>query len=563
MVNMTCRRSGSGSTNKTIFLYYLLKKSQKYNLTLRREINGKKMTLEEAIGLIQDGDNVAVSGFMLMTVPRELYVGVGESFLKTGHPNNLTIIHAAGNGNNKDQGVYDMSYEGLVTRYITGHFANNSRMIELTNANKVASYNFPQGVIAHMYRAAAAGKVGEITKIGLHTFCDPRLQGGKMNEACKDDLVQLIDILGEEHLLYQLPKLNIGLIRGTTADEHGNISLEEEGAPIDALDVAMAVKAMGGKVIAQVKNYVSSASMDRSKVVIPGNMVDAVVVSENPEENHRQTPGSYYNPVFSGYYKLDNVGFGTIPLDERKVIARRAATELAKDSVVNLGIGIPEGVAAVANEEGIGDKLLLTIESGLVGGVPTGGQDFGCAVNAWAALPMTTQFDYYNGGNLALTCLGFAEVDETGNVNVSKFGTRIAGCGGLVDISQSTHTVVFCGTMTAGGLKTQVKDGKLEILQEGKRTKFKKSVEQITFSSEFSKRAKQKVLFITERCVFQVTDEGLVLSEVAPGIDIEKDILPYMEFKPIVPEKVALMDERLFRDGSMGLEQMIAEKGRG
>jgi propionate CoA-transferase len=470
-------------------------------------------------------------------------------------------MHAAGNGNNKDQGIYDMTYEGLITRYITGHFANNARMIDLANANKVAAYNFPQGVISHMYRAAAAGKPGEITRIGLDTFCDPRLQGGKVNEAAKEDLVELVDISGEEFLLYKTPKLNIGLIRGTTADENGNISLEEEGAPVDALDVALAVKAMGGKVIAQVKNVVAGSSMDRTKVVIPGNLVDAVVVSTNPLENHRQTPGSYYNPVLAGYYKLNGVNFASIPFDERKVIARRAAMELSPNSVVNLGIGIPEGVAAVATEEGVGDQLVLTIESGLVGGVPTGGQDFGCAVNAWAALPMNSQFDYYNGGNLALTCLGFAEVDETGNVNVSRFGTKIAGCGGLIDISQSTPVVVFTGTMTAGGLKETIEDGKLVIVQEGKKVKFKKSVEQITFSSKFSKKHHQKVLFITERCVFQVTDEGLVLSEVAPGISIEKDILPYMEFKPIIPENVPLMDARLFADAPMGLGEIINAKG--
>lgn len=520
----------------------------------------KRMGLNEALDLIPDGAGVAVSGFMLMAVPRELYVGIGKRFQETGHPCNLTVMHAAGNGNNKDQGIYDMSYEGLIIRYITGHFANNARLIELTNANKVASYNFPQGVIAHMYRAAAAGKPGEITRIGLNTFCDPRIQGGKMNEAAKEDLVELINVLGEEFLLYKMPKLDIGLIRGTTADENGNITMEEEGAPIDALDVALAVKAMGGKVIAQVKNCVSGASIDRAQVVIPGNLVDAVVVCEEPLENHRQTPGSYYNPVLSGHYKLDGVGFSELPFDERKVVARRAALELSPNSIVNLGIGIPEGVAAVAAEEGAGDQLTLTIESGLVGGVPIGGQDFGCAVNAWAALPMTSQFDYYNGGNLDLTCLGFAEVDSAGNVNVSRFGTRIAGCGGLVDISQSTHTVVFCGTMTAGGLKEKIEDGKLVIVQEGKKVKFKKSVEQITFSAEFSKKHDQRVLFITERCVFQVTDEGLELSEVAPGIDIEKDILPYMEFTPIIPENVPLMDARLFTEAPMGLDKILAQR---
>lgn len=520
----------------------------------------KRMSIQDTLDLIPDGAGVAVSGFMLMATPRELYLEIAKRYQETGHPCNLTIMHAAGNGNNKDQGIYDMTYEGLITRYITGHFANNSRMMDLTNENKVAAYNFPQGVIAHMFRAAAAGKPGEITRIGLNTFCDPRLQGGRLNDAASENLVELVDILGEEFLLYKVPKLDIGLIRGTTADEHGNITMEEEGAPVDALDVAMAVKAMGGKVIVQVKNYVSGASIDRSSVVIPGNLVDAVVVSENPLENHRQTPGSYYNPVLSGHYKLDGVNFASIPFDERKVIARRAAMELLPNSVVNLGIGIPEGVAAVATEEGVGDQLTLTIESGLVGGVPTGGQDFGCAVNAWAALPMTSQFDYYNGGNLELTCLGFAEVDGAGNVNVSRFGKKIAGCGGLVDISQSTQTVLFCGTMTAGGLKETIEDGKLVILQEGKKVKFKKSVEQITFSAEFSRKHQQKVLFITDRCVFRVTDQGMELAEVAPGISIEKDILPYMEFEPVIPAEVPLMDARLFSETLMGLESMMKER---
>ena len=520
----------------------------------------KLLTMDQALDLIKDGDNVACSGFMLMTTPRGIYKAIGERFLETGHPCNLTVMHAAGNGNNNDQGIIEMSYEGLITRYITGHFANNKRLIEQTNANKIKCYNFPQGVVAHMFRAAAAGKIGEITKIGLGTFCDPRFGGGKMNEATTEDLVELIDILGQEHLLYKVPTLNIGLIRGTTADEYGNISLEEEAAPVDALDVAMAVKSMGGKVIAQVKQVVSSKSMERNKVVIPGTMVDAVVIAEKPEETHRQTPGSYYNPVLAGYYKVETASTKKMPLDERKVIARRAAMELTKNSVVNLGIGIPEGVAAVANEEGCGQELILTVESGLIGGIPTGGFNFGSAMNAWAALPMTSQFDFYNGGNLALTCLGFAEVDVDGNVNVSRFGAKIAGAGGFIDISQSTKTVVFCGTLTAGGLKLAVEDGKMVIVEEGKKIKFKNSIDQFTFSADFSKKFGQKILFVTERCVFQVKEEGLVLTEVAPGIDIEKDILPYMEFAPIVPEDVKLMDARLFAEEPMGLAEMLENK---
>ena len=517
---------------------------------------GKRVEMKEALALIKDNDGVAVSGFMLATVAREIMVRLGEQYLETNSPKNLTLMQAAGMGNNKDQAIYEMSYEGLFKRYITGHFANNSRMIELTNTNKIEAYNFPQGVIAHMYRAAAAGKVGEITKIGLNTFCDPRLQGGKMNDVTKEDIVELLDICGEEYLLYKTPKLDIGLIRGTTADELGNISMEEESAYIDSLDVALGVKAGGGKVIVQVKNYVAAGSLDRSQVVIPGNLVDAVVVCSDPVEYHRQTPGSYYDPVLSGHYRKGGVGFGSIPLDERKVIARRAAMELEPNSVVNLGIGIPEGVAAVANEEGIGDQMILTIESGLVGGVPTGGQDFGSAVNAWAALPMASQFDYYNGGNLNVTYLGFAEVNEKGDVNVSRFGTRIAGCGGFVDISQSTNHIMFCGTLTAGGFQMKLEDGKVVIVNEGKRKKFKSSIEQVTFSSEFSLKKGQKVLFITERCVFQLVKEGLKLIEVAPGIDIEKDILPYLEFTPIV-EEVKLMDSRIFEEGLMGLKDMI------
>ena len=520
----------------------------------------KLMTMDQALDLIKDGDAIACSGFMLMTTPRGIYVELGKRFLETGHPRGLTVMHAAGNGNNNDQGIIEMSHEGMITRYICGHYANNKRLIEQTNANKIAAYNFPQGVIAHMFRAAAAGKIGEITKIGLGTFCDPRFGGGKMNEATTENLVELVEILGQEHLVYKVPTLNIGLIRGTTADEHGNISLEEEAAPVDALDVAMAVKAMGGKVIAQVKQVVSSASMDRNKVVIPGTVVDAVVIAQNPEETHRQTPGSYYNPVLAGYYKEETSASKPMPLDERKVIARRAAMELKKNSAVNLGIGIPEGVAAVAGEEGCGHELILTVESGLIGGIPTGGYNFGSAKNAWCALPMTSQFDFYNGGNLALTCLGFAEVDGDGNVNVSRFGTRIAGAGGFIDISQSTKTVVFCGTLTAGGLKVAIEDGKVVIVEEGKKLKFKKGIDQITFSADFSKKFGQKILFVTERCVFQVKEEGLVLTEVAPGIDIEKDILPYMEFAPIVPEDVKLMDARLFAEGPMNLAEILANK---
>ena len=507
---------------------------------------GKRVTLEQAVDLIKDGSCVVCSGAMLTGVPREIYLGIADRFRRTGHPANLTVMHAAGNGNLGDQGLVEFTEEGLITKYICGHFCNNQKMIDLVNRNKVQAYNLPLGIITHMYRAAGNGKAGELTKIGLHTFCDPREQGGKMNDATTEDIVELVNVGGEEMLFYRNPHFDIGLIRGTTADEFGNLTMVEETSSVDVRDIAMAVKAHGGKVIAQVKNYVSSKSLDRAQVVVPGILVDAVYVCENPVENHRQTPGSFYNPVFAGHYREEEGSFAPMPLDERKVIARRAAKELPPRAVVNLGIGMPEGVAAVAKEEGLGDDIVLTVEVGLVGGTPAGGTNFGAAVNAWAELPESAIFDYYHGGNLSLTCLGFAEVDGAGNVNVGRFGPKIAGCGGFIDISQSTRNVVFCGTLTAGGLKVAVQDGKLSILQEGRVKKFKKAIEQITFSSRFSEETDQNVLFVTERCVFRLLHQQLVLTEVAPGIDVARDILPYMETPPVIAEDLKVMDPAIF-----------------
>ncbi|NLN98262.1 MAG: propionate CoA-transferase [Eubacteriaceae bacterium] len=512
----------------------------------------KLITFEEAVGLIKDGDTIAASGFMLATVAREMMVNIGESFQETGHPKDLTVYQGAGIGNNKDQGTYEYSFKGAIKRYVTGHYANNQRMIEMVNNNEVESYNFPQGVISHLYRQRAGGKDFEITQIGLKTYCDPRLSGGKMNEKTTEDLVELIEIDGKEYLKYKAPMIDVGIIRGTTSDEFGNITMEEESAYIDALDIAMAAKASGGKVIAQVKNIVSSSSIDRQQVVVPGVFVDAVVQTTNPEEYHRQTPGSFYDPLIAGHYKSDLFSFKDMNLDARKVIARRAAMECKEDIVVNLGIGIPEGVASVANEEGL-SGMVLTIESGLIGGFPLGGFDFGSAVNSWAGLPMTSQFDYYNHGGLDITFLGFAEVNPMGDINVSRFGSRIAGCGGFIDITQSTKNIVFCGTLTAGGLEVAVEDGKLKIIQEGRRKKFLPTIEQVTYSAEFGLENGQNVLFITERCVFKPSEKGLVLVEVAPGIDIQKDIIDQMDFKPIIADNVETMDERLFKNALMGL----------
>lgn len=513
----------------------------------------KVMGFDQAIDLIEDGDTIAFSGFMLATAAREMMVRIGQRFLKEGSPRNLTLYQGAGLGNNNDQGICELSYPGLIKRYVTAHFANNRPMIEMALKNEVEAYNFPQGVIAHLYRQAAGGKAFEITRIGLKTYCDPRIRGGKVNQAAREDLVDLIEIDGREYLKYKVPNYNIGIIRGTTADEFGNISMEEESSIIDSLDVAMAVKACGGKVIVQVKNLVSSKSMNRQDVVIPGVFVDAIVKSEEPEIYHRQTPGTYYDPIIAGRYKSDNFGFEPLALNERKLIARRAVLELEDNSVVNLGIGIPEAVSSVAEEEGL-ENIILTVESGLIGGIPLGGSNFGSAVNSWAGLAMASQFDFYNSGGLKKTFLGFAEMDPIGNINVSRFGDRIGGCGGFIDITQSTKDIVFCGTMTAGGLVTEIRDGKLHIIQEGKKKKFKNNIDEITFSAEESLENGQNVIFVTERCVFALREGGIVLVEIAPGVDLERDILDQMEFVPRIAEDLKTMDLRIFQEGLMGIK---------
>ena len=515
------------------------------------------MTAREAIDLIQDGDFIGSSGFQQITVAEELMEALEHRFDETGTPVNLTVIHTAGQGGGPGMGISHYGKEGMIKRYICGHFGGNRGLIELANQDKVEVYNLPQGVICHLYRAAAAGKGGELTKVGLHTFVDPRLEGGKITPRTTEDLVKLVEIDGEEYLFYKAPKVNIALIRGTTADESGNISMEQECGVIEALDLAMAVKANGGRVFVQVKNYITSASMRGRDVVIPGNLVDAVVVTSDVSKYHKMTPATIYDPAMAGYAKVSTTAAAPAPLNERKVIARRAAMELRHNVTVNLGIGIPEIIGNVAGEEGVSSEMLLTIESGFIGGMPVGGRSFGSAVNHWVMLPETTQFDFYNGGGLHMAFLGFAEIGPKGDVNSSKFGGTLAGCGGFIDISQFTPHMIFCGTMTAGGLEIAIEDGKLKIVKEGARKKFLKTIEQITFSSEYARAHNQRVHVVTERCVFELSQDGFMLSEVAEGVDIQKDILDQMEFQPIIPAKVKTMDAAIFNSGLMGLKQMM------
>ncbi len=511
----------------------------------------KFVTAAEAVAAIKDGDTLGFSGFVGCVHPEDVTATIQQTFLETGHPAGLTIVYAAGQGDGKERGLNHLGEEGLVTKIIGGHYGLTPRIQKLALENKCAAYNFPQGVISHLFRDIAARKPGVITHVGLKTFVDPRNEGGKLNEMAKnDDPVQLIEINGEEKLLYKSMPINVGIIRATYADTKGNLSFQHEALYAEAVSIAQAAKSSGGIVIAQVEDVVAYGNLDTRYVKVPGVYVDYVVKAA--PGTHKQTNGTDYNPAYSGEVRVPVDAIAPMGMTERKIMARRAAMELVPNSVVNLGIGVPEGVATVAAEEGLGDQLCLTAEGGTVGGIPMGGGDFGAATNPDCILDQPYQFDFYDGGNLDLACLGLAEMDEKGNINVSKFGPKIAGCGGFINITQNAKKVVYCGTFTAGGLKVAVKDGKLVIEQEGKKDKLVKAVEQVTFSGEYAQSVGQPVLYVTERAVFKLTKEGVELTEVAPGVDIEKDILAHMGFKPIMKD-VKLMDERLFREEKMGL----------
>ncbi len=524
------------------------------------------VSAEEAVSYIKDGDVLALSGFTGAGFCQEIYLALRKRFLETGHPRNLTLLYAAGQGcNSLERGIDIIAIEGLIGRVISSHYGLSPGIRKLIVENKIIAYSLPQGVISQLFREIAAKRPGLVTKVGLYTYVDPRVEGGKANELTREkgeDLVKLIKIDGEEYLFYKAIPVDVAIIRGTTADEKGNISMEREGLTLENLSVAQAAKNSGGITIAQVERIAMRNTLPARMVEIPHIFVDYVVKAR--PENHWQTAVEPYNPAISGEIRIPLEMLPKKPLNERKVIGRRALIELVelvrklgKPPVVNLGIGMPEEVAACAAEEGISEAFTLTVESGVIGGVPLGGLYFGVGVNFDAVIDQPYQFDFYDGGGLDITFLGMAEVDEEGNVNVSNFAGRYVGCGGFINISQGAKRVVFCGTFTAGGLKVDVKDGKLKIVQEGRFIKFVKRVKHVTFSGYYAKKVKKPVMYITERAVFRLTDKGLVLEEVAPGIDVDKDILEKMEFKPVIPEEVKTMDPRIFREEVIGLKNAL------
>jgi len=515
----------------------------------------KFVSTKEAAAMIPDGARIGTVGFMLIGAPEEIWLETEKRFLETGSPKNLSLLWASGPGDGREvRGFNHLCHEGLLAKAVGGHFGLFPKMAPLINNNKMQAYNFPQGVLTGMFREMAARRPGVITHVGLGTFVDPEFGGGKLNSITTEEIVEKIQLDGKPYLFYKAQEIDVAVVRGTEADENGNIGISKESLRLEGLSAAQAAKNNGGLVIVQVERLVKNGTIDPKNVLIPGPLVDVVALVSD-KKNHMQTSGTDFNIEYiSGTGVVKQEEKKSTPLDVRKVIGRRAAMELQDSmTVLNYGIGVPEQVAIVLQEEGLEDHFIATVEPGIYGGTAQGGLNFGAAIAPQAIIDHPYQFDFYDGGGVDMTFLGMAECNAAGSLNVSKFGPKIAGCGGFIDISQNAKACVFCGTFTAGGLKVDIADGKIKIVNEGKVKKFINNIEQITLNGEYESKKNKKIILVTERAVFEYRKEGLTLIEIAPGVELEKDVLAQMEFKPVLADEIKLMDERIFKDEPMGL----------
>ncbi len=512
------------------------------------------ISAEKAAILINDNDTIATGGFVSCACPEALSGALEKRFVETGSPRDLTLFFAAGQGQRGEgTGGDHFGHEGLVKRVIGGHWDRAPKLGKLAIDNKIEAYNLPQGVITHMYRDIAANNGWTMTHVGLYTFADPRNGGGKLNDCTSDDLVKLIEIEGEERLLYKNFPIDVVFLRASFADELGNCTVHKEVGPLDVTAMAQACKNSGGKVIVQVEKIVSAGTLDPKLVKIPGIYVDSIVIGS--EEENMQCLGMPYDGSLTGEYRVTMDAIPPIDFGIRKIIARRASLELKDNVVVNLGTGMPEAISNVAAEEGISDRMTLTVEAGPIAGIPMSKAQFGASANPMSILEHNVQFDFYQGGGIDIAYLGLAETAANGDLNVSKFGDRMAGAGGFIDITQNSKKVCYCGAFTAKGLEVDCEDGNLKIKKEGSKKKFVKEVEHVTFSGYYATKKNQSILYITERAVFELRENGLTLIEIAPGVNLEKDVLDNMEFKPLISSALKTMDKRIFIESAMGLSE--------
>lgn len=517
------------------------------------------LTAAEAAQWIESGKTVATIGMTLISASESILKAIEQRFLDSGAPNNLTLVHSCGQSD-RDRGIQHFAHEGMMTRIIGGHWGLQPRIMDMISDNKLLAYCFPQGQFAQLYRSMAGGEPGKISKVGLGTFIDPRLGGGKMNEITQPEphLVDVVEIDGEEYIRYKPIPLDYVIIRGTNVDEIGNLSTEEECMQLEVWAAVMACKRFGGKVIAQAKRKVRKGSIHPKRVTIPGVFIDAVVICDNPEEDHRMTHSFYENFAYCGDIMEPDVPPMPLVNNLRKFIGRRASMEIRRNNVLNVGTGIPnDTIGSIIGEEGVGDEVTLTVESGIYGGLPLGGVDFGIAKNCYALVRHDDQFDFYNGAGVDVTFMGAGEIDALGNVNATKLGPRPTGAGGFIDITTNAKHVVFCSAFTGRGLHVSFDNGQVSITNEGSIQKCVDKVQQISYNGEIARKKGQKMTFVTERCVFSLREEGLVLTEIAPGVDMQRDILDQMGFVPIIAEDLKVMPASLYQSGAFGLKDML------
>ncbi|WP_205853308.1 acyl CoA:acetate/3-ketoacid CoA transferase [Zhengella mangrovi] len=506
-------------------------------------MDNKFMTAAEAVALVPDGATIGlIGGGGGLCEAMALHEAIERRFLDTGHPKDMTLVHALGIGNRKDTGVNRFAHHGMVRKVIGGHWPWSPRMQQMAARDEIEAHVLPGGVAMQLMREIAAKRPGLFTHVGLGTFIDPRVDGGRMNGAAKDPLCEVVTIGGQEYLRYLPFSMDACLLKGSIADDEGNISLDEEPANVDSYAMAAAVHNCGGVVIVQVREKVKAGALGARQVRIPGALVDAIVV----DPDQRQGYEIVYDPAISGQQRVAEAAPRMPEFSIRRIVAERARHELSDGAVINYGFGIPDQVASIVAARGDHDRYYQTIEHGTYGGTLLTGTLFGYARNASCMLDGPSQFDFYSGGGLDIAFLGFGQVDRHGNVNASKLGGVPVGPGGFIDIAQNARKVVFCGTFDAKGTDMASGDGRLSITRQGEVRKFVADVDQITFSGAQSVAQGQEALYVTERCVFRLTGKGLMLTEVAPGIDPERDVLQQMDFRPLVADDLKTMDTDCF-----------------